>query len=181
MITEHPAFVKRLAEQPALAACYHAAREALEKHFRGRPEALPRALGIFVLGVLAETEVDVAALREAHHIPKRREDNSGFACIACGNCCRPSGYVRLQENEAERIAEFLNVELDAFIQTQTRVTDDRRHLSLPEGADGVCDFLTPCNLCRIHSVKPEQCRGYPWRWRSDVLDPICAGRCAMAL
>ena len=106
-------------------------------------------------------------------------DNDGFVCLGCGNCCRPSGYVRLQEGEVERIAEFLGVDVDAFIQTQTRITDDRRHLSLLEDEKGVCVFLTPDNRCRINPVKPAQCRGYPWSWRSEILDPICAGRCAM--
>jgi Fe-S-cluster containining protein len=102
-----------------------------------------------------------------------------FVCLGCGNCCRPSGYVRLREGEVEAIAEFLGVGVDDFIQTQTRVTDDRQHLSLLENADGVCVFLTPDSRCRINDVKPEQCRGYPWRWRDEMLDPLCAGRRAM--
>ena len=175
----HPVFRGLLAQRPGLAACWDAARAALEKHFDNDPESLSRALGVFVLGALENAGVDVAELRARHNIPKRREGNDGFACLSCGNCCRPPGYVRLQEGEAERVAAFLGEDIDAFIQSQTRVTDDRRHLSLLQNADGVCEFLTPESLCRIHPVKPAQCRGYPWRWRSEILDALCAGRCAL--
>ena len=173
MSTEHPAFQKLLAERPALAACYHAARNALAAHFRGKPEALPRALEVFALNALHDAGAEVAK-------PECRADNEGFKCLSCGNCCRLPGYVRLHGNEAENIAKFLGKDATRFIQTQTRVTADRRHLSLLENDVGVCAFLTPDSLCAIHPVKPEQCRGYPWRWRSDVLDLICAGRCALS-
>jgi len=98
-----------------------------------------------------------------------------FTCLSCGNCCRLPGYVRLRDNEAERIAEFLGEDLQTFIQTQTRLTRDRQHLSLLENDRGECAFLTPDTRCRIHPVKPAQCRGYPLRWRSEVMDPLCAG------
>jgi len=102
--------------------------------------------------------------------------DENFVCLGCGNCCRPGGYVRLREGEAEAIAEFLGVGVGEFIQTQTRVTDDRRHLSLLENADGSCVFLTPDSRCEINPVKPAQCRGYPREWRTEILDAACAGR-----
>lgn len=182
-MTDLPEFLALLSSDPALRACYHATRAALENHFRGNAQALPRALGVFVLGVLEANgagENELARLRASHDIPGLAETDNGFACIGCGNCCRPSGYVRLQEGEADAIAAHLGLPPETFIRTQTRLTSDRRHLSLPENPDGSCPFLTPDNLCRIHPVKPSQCRGYPWLWRDSVLDPLCAARCALS-
>ena len=99
---------------------------------------------------------------------------AAFACKSCGNCCRLPGYVRLRGGEAEAIAAFLGEDAARFIQTQTRLTHDRRHLSLLENARGECVWLTPENQCRIHPAKPAQCRGYPMAWRSELLDPLCA-------
>ena len=99
--------------------------------------------------------------------------NEAFNCRACGACCKLPGYVRLREGEAERIAAFLGVDAHGFIQTQTRLTHDRQNLSLLEDADHACVFLTPENQCRIHAVKPAQCRGYPSQWRTEILDAIC--------
>ncbi|MCL1887343.1 MAG: YkgJ family cysteine cluster protein [Kiritimatiellaeota bacterium] len=97
-----------------------------------------------------------------------------FQCAGCGNCCRLPGYVRLRGDEAARIAAFLGEDFDRFIQTQTRLTNDRQHLSLLENERGECVWLTPDARCRIHEVKPAQCRGYPREWRSELLDPLCA-------
>jgi len=100
----------------------------------------------------------------------------GLTCKSCGNCCRLAGYVRLRNDEAERIAEFLGEDAGRFIQNHTRLTRDRQHLSLLETAGGECVWLTPDARCRIHPVKPAQCRGYPNRWRSEVMDPLCAAQ-----
>ena len=97
----------------------------------------------------------------------------GFTCKSCGNCCRLAGYVRLRGDEAGRIAEFLGEDVERFIQTQTRLTRDRQHLSLLEKPGGECVYLTPKNRCGINPVKPAQCRGYPQQWRSEVMDALC--------
>lgn len=99
-----------------------------------------------------------------------------FACKRCGNCCRAPGYVRLQPGEAEAIATELGMVEADFFERCTRLTADRRGLSLTEAADGACVFLQPDGLCRIHTAKPRQCLGYPARWRSEILDVACAAR-----
>ena len=97
-----------------------------------------------------------------------------FTCESCGDCCRAPGYVRLRGDEADRIAAFLGEDITRFIEGKTRLTKDRQHLSLLENARGECEWLTPGSRCRIHPVKPAQCRGYPSQWRSELLDAQCA-------
>ncbi len=98
-----------------------------------------------------------------------------FGCKRCGNCCRAPGYVRLQPGEAEAIATELGMAAADFYERYTRLTADRRGLSLVEAACGACIFLQPDGLCRIHAAKPRQCLGYPAHWRSEILDVACAG------
>ncbi len=104
------------------------------------------------------------------------QPRAAFVCRRCGNCCRAPGYVRLRPGEGEAIAAALGIGERDFFDRCTRLTADRRGLSLTEAADGSCVFLQPDNLCRIVAAKPAQCRGYPERWHSEILDAACAGR-----
>ncbi len=38
-----------------------------------------------------------------------------------------------------------------------------------------CIFLDPRNRCRIHAVKPRQCRTFPFEWRDDEAYLYCEG------
>lgn len=100
-------------------------------------------------------------------------DLTGFRCLNCGACCRQRGYVRLQKNEADRIAEYLGMKVRLFIDRHTRLTRDRQNLSLNETSTGECVFLTPAG-CLIHPVKPRQCRDFPVQWRFKEFETICA-------
>ena len=48
-------------------------------------------------------------------------------------------------------------------------------ISLGERPDGACIFLQPDNSCRIQAAKPQQCRAFPYLWRSARLANMCAG------
>ena len=96
-----------------------------------------------------------------------------FECLGCGACCRENGYVRLEGTDADKIAQFLGLDVFDFIQTYTRLTRDRRALSLKDGDSGACIFLTSCG-CRIHPAKPRQCRHFPVKWRFKAFDTTCA-------
>jgi hypothetical protein len=96
-----------------------------------------------------------------------------FTCLRCGNCCRPRGYVRLLDAEVIRVAGFLALDPHTFTDRFTRLTDDRRGLSLTEQADGSCVFLLPDGECRIQAVKPRQCREFPSAWRFDGYERDC--------
>jgi Fe-S-cluster containining protein len=84
------------------------------------------------------------------------------------------GDVALAAGEAEAIATFLGVDVYAFTEQYTRLTLNRCDLSLTEQEDGRCIFLQVDNACRIQPVKPAQCRGFPFLWRSKRLENQCA-------
>lgn len=98
-----------------------------------------------------------------------------FQCRRCGNCCRVAGYVRLAPGEAEQLASFLELDVRAFTDGYTRLTQDRGGLSLTEQADGSCVFLSGQGLCRVEEVKPRQCRRFPLHWRFEGHERICLG------
>lgn len=102
-------------------------------------------------------------------------DPATFRCRCCGACCRVPGYVALAPGETETIAAFLGLDVYAFTATYTRLTWNRRDLSLTEREDGACIFLLPDNTCRIQPVKPAQCRGFPFLWRTPALLKACEG------
>lgn len=87
-----------------------------------------------------------------------------WACTRCGNCCRWPGYVRVATVEIDRIAAYLGLPVADFLARYTRLTDDRRSLSLTEQEDGACIFFQTPAACRINPVKPQQCRDFPNRW-----------------
>jgi hypothetical protein len=62
------------------------------------------------------------------------------------------------------IAEFLHLSEEEFTERYTILTGDRRNLSLTEGEDGYCVFLTRDGACKIQPVKPNQCRMFPNFW-----------------
>jgi Fe-S-cluster containining protein len=96
-----------------------------------------------------------------------------YLCQRCGNCCRWPGDVIVTEREADEIARHLGMEPRDFIQKWTRLSANRRHLSLVEKPDGSCAFLDGRNSCRIQAVKPRQCSGFPNTWRFEGWREIC--------
>ncbi|MFO7937233.1 MAG: YkgJ family cysteine cluster protein [Kiritimatiellia bacterium] len=98
-----------------------------------------------------------------------------FVCQQCGYCCSLPGYVILKEGEAEKIAAFLEMNVYDFTREYTVLTNGRRDLTLVEHGDGRCIFLQDDNTCRIHSVKPSQCIGFPRSWTSRELEKGCEG------
>lgn len=96
-----------------------------------------------------------------------------YLCQRCGNCCRWPGDVIVTQDEVAQIAAFLGMELDDFIQTRTRLSANRRHLSLMEKPNGECFFLEGVNTCTLQDVKPAQCKGFPNAWRFDGWRDLC--------
>lgn len=92
------------------------------------------------------------------------DDQLRYQCTRCGNCCRWQGYVRITAGDIDRIAEFLGLGLQEFIDRYTCVTSDRCGLSLTENSDRHCIFLSRDGGCMIQPVKPEQCRQFPNFW-----------------
>lgn len=99
-----------------------------------------------------------------------------FQCQYCGACCRiPDGICRVNEAEIARIAAFLGQSEADFIAHETDVAPDRRSLMLRNTSDGVCVWLDAQNRCRIHPVKPDKCRTFPFAWTNADSAEICPG------
>lgn len=96
-----------------------------------------------------------------------------YLCQRCGNCCRWPGDVIVTEEEVEAIAGHVGLPVDEFIQEHTRISANRKHLSLIEKADGSCAYLEGKNVCSLQSVKPAQCKGFPNVWRFEGWREMC--------
>jgi len=102
--------------------------------------------------------------------------HAGFHCRRCGACCRiKDGIVRVSDAEIARIAAFLGLAEEDFIDRETEVAPDRRGLILKSRPDGACAWLSDDNLCRINPVKPDKCRTFPYEWTNDDSHRICPG------
>jgi Fe-S-cluster containining protein len=100
------------------------------------------------------------------------DPNVHFACQRCTACCRWPGDVRLEDDEIPRIAAFLDLAETDFIERFTRLRTNRNGLSLIERENHECIMLDG-NDCRIHEVKPEQCRGFPNKWNFPGWRQVC--------
>ena len=98
-----------------------------------------------------------------------------FVCKRCGTCCREQGYVYLTDDDVDAIAASLGMDVVAFTERYTRLTQQRKGLSLVEQDDGACIFLNEGGDCSIESVKPAQCRQFPFSWRYADVQSICKG------
>lgn len=99
-----------------------------------------------------------------------------FKCARCGACCRWEGYVRVTQQEIDAIAEYLKIPLEEFLREHTRLTHDRQSLSLLEKEDGSCCYYDEENhCCLIQSVKPQQCKDFPYKWNFPGWEELCGG------
>ena len=105
---------------------------------------------------------------------------TGFECQCCGACCRiKDGIVRVSDREIARIAAYLGMREDDFIACETDVAPDRKTLMLKSRPDGACVYLTDDNRCRIHEVKPDKRRTFPFEWTNADSHEICPGLARM--
>ncbi len=86
-------------------------------------------------------------------------------CIRCGACCKWEGEVKVTPEEITRIAAYLRMREELFIEEKTQLSVNRKYLVIRMLNDGSCVFLHE-NECTINSVKPQQCKGYPLKWRN---------------
>ncbi|MBY0507408.1 MAG: YkgJ family cysteine cluster protein [Bryobacteraceae bacterium] len=78
----------------------------------------------------------------------------------CAKCCEMEGYVYLSEDDVTRIAAYLQLPQAAFEERYVYRTRLSRRLRKPGGGKQ-CGFLEG-KQCRIHAVKPVQCRLFPF-------------------
>jgi Fe-S-cluster containining protein len=98
-----------------------------------------------------------------------------YLCQRCTACCRWPGQVRLSETDISRLAAFLRMAEHNFIQSYTRLMQNRRGLALQEVATGDCIFLHQ-NSCTVQPVKPLQCRDFPNRWNFPGFTDRCQAK-----
>lgn len=86
-----------------------------------------------------------------------------FGCTGCGDCCHGGGgyHVYLDAREAERIRRHLGLSPSWFRRRYLRRTGEGDLILNQDSADR-CRFLAPDNRCGIYSVRPVQCRTYPF-------------------
>jgi Fe-S-cluster containining protein len=96
-----------------------------------------------------------------------------YQCQRCTACCKWAGDVCVEEEEITKISAYLGLEEHEFVQDYTRIRADRTGLSLidKEGSTE-CIMLEGMN-CRIQSVKPDQCRGFPNVWNFPGWREVC--------
>ena len=93
-------------------------------------------------------------------------------CQRCTACCRWPGEVAVTTEEITRLAAYLSIAEDAFIERYTRLHSDRRGLALTEKENGECIFLNG-NDCAVQPVKPKQCRDFPNLWNFPGWEKLC--------
>ncbi len=84
-----------------------------------------------------------------------------FECTGCGQCCTGApGYIWVNEEEIQNIAQFLNLAIEEFSRLYLRHVKGRLSLlELPKTYD--CIFLKD-KKCQIYPVRPTQCQTFPW-------------------
>lgn len=103
------------------------------------------------------------------------DPNTWYQCDRCTACCKWPGDVKVTDSEIDRIAEFMKMEADDFVDSYTRLRTGRNGLSLIEKENHECIMLENGG-CRIHEVKPFQCKGFPNYWAFDGWQKECQAK-----
>ncbi len=90
-------------------------------------------------------------MQELHEEEFERTD-----CLMCANCCKTTGPL-FTNADIERIAKFLKLKPQQFIEQYLQVDEDNDHVL----QEVPCTFLAPDNYCLIYEVRPKACREYP--------------------
>jgi len=83
-----------------------------------------------------------------------------FECVAeCTNCCTHPGDVFLTKSDTKRIAHYLGLNTQEFLDQHCEERDNKIRVSDPN--KGACRFVTTTG-CSIHTAKPLQCQTFPY-------------------
>lgn len=105
-------------------------------------------------------------LKMADQDPWYKEGLS-FECTGCGKCCTGSpGYVWVNDQDIENMAEYLKIPKDLFRRKYLRQKNVRYSLIEIKSEEYNCVFLKD-NKCSIYPVRPMQCRTFPW-WQTNL-------------
>ena len=98
-----------------------------------------------------------------------------YQCDRCTACCRWPGDVRITDEEVTKIAKFLELGEQEFIDTHTRINSARNGLSILENPGHSCSMLVNGG-CKIQDAKPEQCKGFPNTWNFPNWRKTCQAK-----
>ncbi len=103
------------------------------------------------------------------------ENGLHFECSQCGQCCGGMpGYVWVTEKEVIRIAEYLGISLEEFMDNFLKQVGKRLSLrERPKKENYDCIFLERTESgarCKIYPVRPKQCRTWPF-WKMNIDTP----------
>ncbi len=89
-----------------------------------------------------------------------------FQCQGCGSCCRgPGGYVWVTLEEAQGLAQELDLDFQTFAAKMLRNT--LSGLALVDSPQGDCPLLGDDGRCSVYHSRPVQCRTWPW-WDENL-------------
>jgi uncharacterized protein len=93
-----------------------------------------------------------------------------FECLGCGECCTGEpGYVWVSDEEIVAMADALAVDAGELEKAVIRKVGEGK--SLAEMPNGDCIFFdSGTRRCQIYSVRPIQCRTWPF-WESNLESP----------
>lgn len=99
------------------------------------------------------------------------KDGLRFKCTGCGDCCTGGpGYVWVTNEEIAAIAAEVGLDVDTFEDRYVTTVGVRKSLAeLPGNYDCVF-FDNQTRKCRVYSVRPRQCRTWPF-WDSNIRTP----------
>jgi len=105
-------------------------------------------------------------------MPSRDEvwykDGLRFTCTECGDCCRGAGFVWVDDEQIERLADYLKITPDEFSSRYVRLVGTR--LSLIEKSNYDCIFWEDGKSCIVYPARPNQCRTFPF-WQDNIESP----------
>lgn len=79
----------------------------------------------------------------------------------------------MTEAEIGVISAHLHMSAHEFVQNCCRINARRDGLSIIDKPNGECLFLDGVNICRIQSVKPMHCKGFPNAWNFPGWRDLC--------
>ncbi|MCS7149482.1 MAG: YkgJ family cysteine cluster protein [Caldimicrobium sp.] len=104
-----------------------------------------------------------------------------FSCKRCGACCKGESTVSLSLEEMDRIAKYLSLDREVFIEKFTVIYGKNRIEMKTK--EGYCIFYDKDNNhCLIHPVKPVKCKEWPFpliifsdRENFEIIKASCPG------
>lgn len=98
-----------------------------------------------------------------------------YQCDRCTACCKWPGDVKVEDDEIQAIADYLEMDFYDFVRDHTRLRTNRAGLSLLEKENDECVWLEG-DQCKLQEVKPRQCRGFPNQWNFKDWKKVCQSK-----